>query len=205
MTITFRATQHQDFPAIAALLAQLYAVELPGALTGPAHRQKQVLRFSLEAKDNQGLRGRYVGCTAAAEVVATGVIERPDQVGYERAPAGTIRMALALLGYRPTARLLLTVARSMVGVSQPKVSDAMHIHSVVVDGQYRGQGIGHSLMAALEQHAADQGYSAAYLQVLASNHAARRLYKQRGYEEIWSSPQWTRMLTWPSYLMRKTV
>lgn len=205
MTIALRAAVRDDFPAIAGLLVQLYEVELAGALTGPADRQKQLLRFTLESKNNQGLYGRYVGSDGAGVVIATGVIERPDQVGYERAPEGTIRLSLALLGYRSTVRLLMTVARTTVDVRQPKVPDAMHIHSVVVDAAYRGRGVGHALMTQLEQKAAEQGYSAAYLQVLESNHAACRLYTQRGYKEIWATPGWARMLTWPSYILRKSL
>lgn len=205
MTITVRAARREDFPDIAELLIQLYAVELPGALSGPHDRLKQLLHFSLEAKDNQGLRGRYVACNASGDVLATATIERPDETPYERAPDGTSSRSLALLGYRSTARLLMTVGQSMLGVRRPHTPDAVYFHSVVVDTHHRGQGIGHTLMTAIEQHAAEDGFPAACLQVLASNHAARRLYKQRGYEEIWSSPRWTHMLTWPSFLMRKSL
>lgn len=205
MTISIRAARREDFSAIAELLIQLYEVELPGALSGPHDRLKQLLIFSLEAKNSQGLRGRYVACSATGDILATAAMERPDEPPYERAPDGTISRSLALIGYRSTARLLMTVAQSMLGVRRPQTPEAVYFHSVVVDTRHRGQGIGHTLMTAIEQHAAADGYPAACLQVLTSNQAARRLYKQRGYEDIWSSPPWTHMLTWPSYLMRKSL
>lgn len=205
MTITIRPARREDFPDIAALLIQLYAVELPGALSGPPDRLIQLLHFSLEAKNSQGLRGRYVACSASGNIVATAAMERPDEPPYDRAPDGTIRRSLALLGYRSTARLLIVVGQSMLGVSRPQTPEAAYFHSVVVDECHRGQGIGQVLMTDLEQHAAEQGFPAACLQVLASNQSARRLYQHRGYMDIWSSPRWTHMLTWPSYLMRKSL
>src|SRR5690349_16412383 len=138
MMITVRPARREDFPDIAALLIQLYAVELPGALSGPPDRLKQLLQFSLDAKNGQGLRGRYVACSASGDILATAAIERPDEPPYERAPDGTIRMSLALIGYRSTARLLMTVGQSMLGVRRPQTPEAVYMHSVVVDEDQRG-------------------------------------------------------------------
>ncbi|MBX3011071.1 MAG: GNAT family N-acetyltransferase [Caldilineaceae bacterium] len=202
---TIRPATPADFPAIANLLVQLYAVELPGALQAPQTAQQALLHYTLTAKANQGLHGRYVACDATGEILATAVLEYPGTMPYDRAPNGTISQALSLIGYGATARLLLIVARSLVPTPRPQTPDAVWFHSVIVDPRYRGQGVGRTLMTALAEQAQAHGYRSAWLQVLAMNQPARRLYAQLGYEERWSTPRWQQWLTWPSYLLCKTL
>ncbi len=203
--LTVRPAGRADLPVIADLLIQLYAAELPGALNGPLAGQQDLMRFTLEANDTQGLHRRYVACTTAGDVIATAAIEAPGEARYERAPAGTIGKAVTCIGYRATARLLLTVAQSMIGATFKTPDDAVFIHSVVVDRRHRGQGIGETLMQAVEQSALEQGYPSAILQVLAANQPARQLYRHCGYQDIWQSPRWAAILSWPSYMMQKML
>lgn len=204
-SVLVRPAAREDFPRIAQILIQLYAAELPGALSGSPAGQQELLEFTLAAKQAQGLQGRYVACNGAGDILATGTVEYPGATPYERAPDGTIQLAVARIGYRATARLLLTVARSMVPSPRPSTPDAVWLHSVVVDERHRGQGVGRVLINGLEAQASAQGYQAVWLQVLAMNQPARQLYQQLGYKEMWSSPRWHGMLTWPSYLMRKAL
>lgn len=203
--LTVRPASRADFPAIARLLVQLYAVELPGALHGSLTAQQELLQFTLTAKQDQGVQGRYVACDATGKVLATASIDYPGATPYERAPDGTISQAVNLIGYAATARLLMVVARSLVPVPRPHTSDMVWLHSVVVDEGHRGQRIGQTMMTALEEQARTQGYRAAWLQVLAMNQPARRLYQQLGYTEMWTTPRWQQLLTWPSYLMCKAL
>src|SRR5690606_22433973 len=122
-----------------------------------------------------------------------------------RAPDGTIGMALKEMGVGPTVRLLLVVARSMIGGYQRTIPDAAFLHSFVVDEQQRGQGIGRGLMDALEARAQAEGYGSMLLQVLAANQAARRLYAQLGYQPIWQSPAWSGWIALPSYILQKQL
>lgn len=202
-TVTVRPAQAADLDSIAHLLRQLYAAELPGALSGSVLGQERVLRFTLEANNQRGLHRRYVACTAAGQVVATAALEVPGEAPYERAPDGTIGISLKEMGYGPTIRLLLTVARSMVGGYRPSLSDAAFLHSVVVDESQRGQGVGAILMRAMEDYARADGYSSMLLQVLATNQPAQRLYAQLGYQQIWQSPGWSRLFSWSSYVLQK--
>jgi ribosomal protein S18 acetylase RimI-like enzyme len=114
-------------------------------------------------------------------------------------------MALTLLGYRATSRLLLTVARSMLGMYQLRQTDAALMHSVVVDARHRGQGLEHTMMDALEDVARQQESAWALLQVFADNVAARRFYRNRGYQDVWQTPRWVAALSWPSYVMQKAL
>lgn len=203
--VTIRPARVDDIPMLADLLRQLYDAELPGALTGAPDHQRRLLRFTLEAQPNQALQHRYVLCNADDQVLATGMIQFPTEPPFERAPAGTVRMAVTLLGYWAVGRLLLTIARSMIGIYPQRLADTVLLHSVVVDARYRGQGLGRCIVNQLEQIATEQGYQAVVLQVLADNAVARRFYLDCGYQEIWCSPRWVTMLNWSSYVLRKAL
>jgi ribosomal-protein-alanine N-acetyltransferase len=60
-------------------------------------------------------------------------------------------------------------------------ADELEIHSVAVDTHARGRGIGGALVKALEAAAHAQGARRAFLEVRASNTAARTLYARSGY------------------------
>ncbi len=203
--ITVRPATAADLPAIAQLLTQLYAAELPGALSGSPEGQARVLQFTLETNQQRGLRGRYVACNAAGQVVATAALEVASEPPYDRAPNGTVGMAFKEMGVGPTLRLLLVVARTMFGGYQRTEPNAAFLHSFVVDERQRGQGIGRSLMNALEARAQAEGYESMLLQVLAANQAARRLYAHLGYQPIWQSPAWSRLIALPSYVLQKPL
>ncbi|MCC6301144.1 MAG: GNAT family N-acetyltransferase [Anaerolineales bacterium] len=203
--ISIRPAKREDIPVLANLLAQLYAAELPGALTGPIAPQSDLLRFTLEAQPTQALKNRYVLCGSDDRALATGMIQFPTEPPFDRAPAGTIQMAAKLLGYRDTGRLLLTVARSRIGVYSQRRTDTALLHSIVVNAERRKQGLGRLILSALERAVAEQGYRWVELQVLAGNESARRLYSQCGYQEIWRTPRWMAALSWSSCAMRKAL
>src|SRR3712207_4183932 len=97
--VTIRPARSDDVPVLADLLVHLYAAELPGALTGSPAGQRSLLRFTLEVHPELALQQRYVLCDAADQVVATGMLQYPSAPRFDRAPAGTVRMATTLLGY----------------------------------------------------------------------------------------------------------
>ncbi|MDQ1911091.1 GNAT family N-acetyltransferase [Paenibacillus sp. GD4] len=65
------------------------------------------------------------------------------------------------------------------------------IFDIVADPDYRRQGLGESLLLHLLGWAKGQGAQEAYLQVLADNTAARRLYAKLGFQEAYQ--QWYRV------------
>lgn len=203
--ITVRPANVEDIPALANLLVQLYAAELPGALTAPFAQQSRLLQFTLEAQPMQALQNRFVLCDAKGQILASGMIQLPTLPKFDRAPAGTISAATKILGYRGLGQLLLTVARSQIGVYSQAQADTAFLHSIVVDLQQRGRGLGRSMLNFLEKFAAKQGYQWAALQVLSGNKAAYQLYAHSGYEEIWRAPRWIAFLSWSSCVMRKAL
>ena len=60
--------------------------------------------------------------------------------------------------------------------------DECSVTNVCVSAEYRGQGIGNALMAALEQKVLSCGCNAVLLEVRVSNAAALSMYEKRGYE-----------------------
>ena len=205
LAIAIRPATVADFPAIARLLLQLYQFELPGAFSGSLEGQQRLLEFTLAAQENQGLRDRYVACTATGAVVATAVMELPGSMAYDKAPTGTVRQAWELLGPGATVQMLRTVAKSLVPVPRSGQVQAAWFHSVVVEQQYRGRGVGKHVMTVLEQRARQAACLEAGLQVLALNQSAVEMYEHLGYAMQWSAPRWQQVISWPSYVMVKSL
>ena len=61
------------------------------------------------------------------------------------------------------------------------VLDEAHVTNIAVTREYRGQGIGKRLTAALMQYAANLGVAYATLEVRRSNLIAQNLYKRLGF------------------------
>lgn len=202
---TLRLARPEDLVPISDLLTQLYAAELPGALAGPHAKQAELLRFTLEAKSQQGLRHRYVLSDPGGVIVATAALDMPGEPAYERAPDGTIATALRVLGVRHTLQLLLTVARSMLIKPQERPAGSVLLHSVVVDAKLRGQGLGRVLVEGIEAKVRSTGLNTIVLQVLVANQAAQHFYHSLGYQIYWRSPSYLRMLSWPITMLRKEI
>jgi N-acetylglutamate synthase len=90
------------------------------------------------------------------------------------------RYAALLLGGRTVACGLAVLQGSAVG-----------LFDIVADPDYRRQGLGESLMLHLLQAVKREGAREAYLQVLADNAPARRLYEKLGFREAYR--QWFRV------------
>ncbi len=200
-----RPARPEDLETISDLLTQLYAAELPGALAGSRAKQAELLRFTLETKSQQGLRHRYVLSDQHGAVLASAALDMPGEPAYERAPDGTVATALRLLGVRHTLRLLLTVARSMLITPKERPAGSALLHSVVVDEQQRGQGLGRVLMQEIETKVRASGLNTIVLQVLVANQPAQHFYHALGYQTYWRSPGYLSALSWPICMLRKEI
>jgi GNAT superfamily N-acetyltransferase len=58
-----------------------------------------------------------------------------------------------------------------------------YIGELVVSAEAEGQGVGHALIAAVEDWARTRGYTILVLDTGAANHRARAFYEQQGYQE----------------------
>ncbi|HYF66055.1 MAG TPA: GNAT family N-acetyltransferase [Herpetosiphonaceae bacterium] len=203
--ITLRPATPADMGAVAALLVQLYAAEIPGALTGPPPAQRALLRYTLEAENHAGLRGRYVAEAGSGALVGSAGVRLPGAPPVQRAPAGTIRMAYTLLGYANATRMVGTLARSMLAHAPALPAGHAYVHGVVVDERQRGRGLGLAIMQRVEDELRQAGVAGVQLQVVIDNAGASRLYERLGYRVVGRSPRWLDRLTFPTNTMAKEL
>jgi ribosomal protein S18 acetylase RimI-like enzyme len=203
--LTLRPAEASDLPQIAELLVQLYEAELPSILLGSREKQAELIYFTLSARNFQGLRHRYVLCDQDCKVIGTAGLELPNGPYYERAPDGTVAKAFQLLGVGPALRLFTAILRQMCTGPRPEPPQAVLLHSFVIDKARRINGYGRAGLAMIEEEVQRLGFDEIYLEVLAENTPARRLYQGAGYNDIWQSPLWTKPIRWPCFLMLKKV
>jgi ribosomal protein S18 acetylase RimI-like enzyme len=202
---TVRPATGADIPALARLIVELYHAELPGLLSGSQRGQEQLLDYTLRTNGEAALNNRFVVCDEQQHVVGTGMVQFPTEPAYERAPQGTIAVALRELGVVPTLKLAMAVVRTLFGVYRHTNPHSALIHSVVVSAAVRGKGAGQQLMSALEAQIQVRGLERSRLQVLKHNTAAQRFYQRLGYREIWRLDGWHARLGWPSLVMEKVL
>jgi len=202
---TVRPATSADISALARLIVELYHAELPGLLSGSQRGQEQLLAYTLRANGEVALNNRLVVCDEQQHVVGTGMVQFPTEPAYERAPRGTIAVALRELGVVPTLKLAMAVVRTLFGMYRHTNPHSALIHSVVVSAAVRGNGAGQQLMSALEAQIQARGLERSRLQVLQHNTAAQRFYRRLGYREIWRLDGWHARLGWPSLVMEKEL
>ena len=104
----------------------------------------------------------------------------PDEVLDRLVPAlrahPTTVVLLAYDGAEPVG-----LATCFVGLSTFAARPLLNIHDLAVVPERRGQGVGHALLAAVEQKARALGCIKVTLEVGVDNHGARRLYEAMGY------------------------
>lgn len=70
------------------------------------------------------------------------------------------------------------------------IADEAHLMNVATDPAHRRRGLARRLVWALAAEAADRGAAAMTLEVRASNHGARALYRELGFEEAGRRPRY---------------
>ena len=86
------------------------------------------------------------------------------------------RVWLAFLGEEPVG-----LATGIVGYSSFAARPLVNIHDLVVRPEFRGRGIGRSLLSHIEREARAQDYCGLTLEVRGDNVAAQRLYASCGF------------------------
>ena len=87
------------------------------------------------------------------------------------------------------AELLDSPDAGLVGyfVAMPGV-DELHLLNITVAPDWQGRGHGSALLDAVQDHASQRGLAMLWLEVRASNHRARALYRRRGFAEVGLRP-----------------
>ncbi len=98
--------------------------------------------------------------------------------------------------YGPRCTLLVAASdEHVVGytaavVRRPRAGAILHIDSIAVLPEHRGQGIGHQLLKALIQAARQHGCKTLILEVATPNEAGIAFFKSRGFREVRNLPNY---------------
>ncbi len=106
-------------------------------------------------------------------------------------PPGALERLIPGLKNHPTTLIFLAYANGHAvglatcfrGFSTFAARPLINIHDLVVLPDHRGMGIGHRLLAAIEQKARDTGCCKVTLEVQEYNARARRTYEQAGFNQ----------------------
>lgn len=90
---------------------------------------------------------------------------------------------LAWEGSEPVGML-----NAFMGYSTFKARPLMNVHDIAVRPQWRGTGVGKTLLAALETHARERGCCKLTLEVLSGNQRARDTYLRFGFKDYALDP-----------------
>ncbi len=91
--------------------------------------------------------------------------------------------AIAWLKDRPVGLI-----NAFAGYSTFKARPLMNVHDIAVLPEFRGQGIGQALLAALQEHASAIGCCKLTLEVLSGNTSGLRSYQHFGFEHYALDP-----------------
>jgi GNAT superfamily N-acetyltransferase len=126
----------------------------------------------------------------ARAVVALTAAYAEDVMGNGGAlPPHILERLVSALHEHPTTIVLLAyldaepvgIATCFLGFSTFAARPLLNVHDLGVLPQHRGKGIGRALLASVERHARDRGCVKLTLEVLESNHRARRVYEGAGF------------------------
>lgn len=106
-------------------------------------------------------------------------------------PDVAARLVPALLE-QPSALVLLAlldgrvvgIASCFFGFSTFSARPLLNVHDLAVLPEHQGRGIGRALLGAVEERACARGCCKLTLEVLETNHGARRLYHERGFRDF---------------------
>jgi ribosomal protein S18 acetylase RimI-like enzyme len=106
-------------------------------------------------------------------------------------PAETLERLIPGLRNHPTTLILLAtvdgravgIATCFLGFSTFLAKPLVNIHDLAVLPEYRGQGIGRELLAAVDRKAVELGCGKVTLEVQENNTLARQLYEQTGFNQ----------------------
>ncbi len=207
MFYSIRPTTLSDSPAVADLLVQLAEAEAPGVLVGPIERQRSLLRYTLELNHGADLRHRLVGENDHG-IIGTAAAHVPGTPSKSQVSGAALRMAIALLGYRTSARVLFALSLDMLAarLARPRrPADALYVYGVSVDSAHRGRGVGRALMHHCETIACQHDLPTIQLRVIVSNRNALDFYRHLGYKVVGRTPRWLDLFAFPTLVLQKRL
>jgi len=161
--IEIRRATVRDFPAIASTRKTIIFVPKQGGGNGAG-----VVRRALENASSQEEREMLskIPYLVTGQAIAFIAIGKPK----------------ISLGGSGSSRVIGTVdvfERDREGPSLPR---RLFLKNMIVDPDFRRQGLARRLLARTEDHAREVGIKEIHLEVLANNEAAKALYEEQGFE-----------------------
>lgn len=112
--------------------------------------------------------------------------------GGQPLPADVRQRLVPALAEHPTALVLLAFAAGRAvgaavcffGVSTFQARPLLNIHDLAIVPEFRGKGVGHALLAAVEEAARRRGCCKLTLEVQDDNRRARSLYARFGFNDF---------------------
>lgn len=116
---------------------------------------------------------------------------RDPMGGGEPLPADVRERLVPALEAHPTTRVLLAfdddtpvgLAVCFLGFSTFAARPLLNVHDLAVLPEWRGRGVGHALLAAVEDRARRAGCCKLTLEVLETNARARSVYERFGFRD----------------------
>ncbi len=117
-----------------------------------------------------------------------------DKPIKEAAGIRAVRMKIVKMLFAPMLQILETIA-----------TDDFYLLSMAVENEFRGKGIGSTLMDYIEKQSRTKGLIRLSLDVSANNEGARRLYEHRGMNIESQWPKWIPLPGMKFYRMSKSL
>jgi ribosomal protein S18 acetylase RimI-like enzyme len=207
MFYSIRLATLSDSPAVADLLVQLAEAEAPGVLVGSIERQRSLLRYTLELNHGADLRHRLVGENDHG-IIGTAAAHVPGTPSKSQVNGAALRMAIALLGYRTSARVLFALSLDMIAarLARPRrPANALYVYGVSINSAHRGRGVGRALMHHCETIARQHDLLIIQLRVIVSNRNALDFYRHLGYKVVGRTPRWLDLFAFPTLVLQKRL
>ena len=166
----------KDFPAIAESRNAVIFVPKQGGGTGAG-----IVRRALDkatSKEEREILSKipYLVTEQAIAFIAVG---RPS-INLGGVLSGSSSRSSSSSSSKP--RVVGTVDVFEREAEGPALPRRLFLKNMIVDENFRRQGFARRLLARVEEHAKERGIRDVYLEVLANNEGAMRLYTQQGFE-----------------------
>ncbi len=134
----------------------------------------------------------------ASDPMGGGNALKSDVLNQVVAKLSTFQTAITLIAWH--GEKAVGLLNAFESFSTFKCKPLINIHDIVVLSEYRGHGIGHQLLSAIQHEAIKRDCCKLTLEVLEGNKTAQRLYQSFGFDGYQLDPEKGKALFWEKNL-----